>query len=78
MSNIPEYGTPDEENPEMTERDFAYARRRDGTLAYPALFAKYALAEIRDSLKSAPDLAGQKTQSTLRHVEAALAEINQG
>ena len=78
MSNIPEYGTPDEENPEMTERDFAYARRRDGSLACPELFVKYALADVRDSLRKNPGVERQRAEKTLRHVEAALAEMDEG
>ena len=50
MTQIPEYGTPDADSPEATERDFGFSRRRDGTLARPALYARHRLAELRDVL----------------------------
>lgn len=74
----PDYGVPDEETPEWAERDFAYARRRDGSLAGPDLFVKYAPVDLREALHAPKNACDPAMAFTLRHVEVALAEMNKG
>ena len=73
MSNIPRYGTPDADSPEVTEAEFAKARwRRDGSLVDPVAYARQTLIEMQERLRGVP---GRKIENTLRHVEAALKEM---
>ncbi|MGR3502314.1 hypothetical protein [Pseudaestuariivita sp.] len=70
------YGTPDAKSPELTEADFAKARRRaTGKLVDPEAYARQTLIEMRASLGREDDA---KIKRTLRHVEAALAELQEG
>ena len=74
-TRIPEYGTPDADSPEATERDFAFARRRDGTLAAPALYLRYSLSGLRETISTGPEWPSGKRAAVLRHLDAALAEL---
>ena len=53
------------------------ARRRDGTPVDPEAFARAMLSTLKDGLV-ASNVSNGKIKNTLRHVEAALAEIDEG
>lgn len=76
MTNIPEYGKPDKDTPELADRDFALARRRDGTLVNPVEYVRVTLSELETDLAQMSKV--KPFSRVLTHLKAAQAEMEEG
>ncbi|MEL6769374.1 MAG: hypothetical protein AAFP17_19515 [Pseudomonadota bacterium] len=77
MSSMPEYGTPDDETPELTNRDFALARRRDNTPVDPIASGRQRLADAINDLETVRDDARiEEAIRTMRGVLDRLARAS--
>lgn len=62
----------------LTERDFAFARRRDGSLVNPPAYAHFRLKELEAELKAVRTADTARVDAILkgmREVEEALAPV---
>jgi len=78
MSRIPEHGTPCADSAEASDRDLAFARRRDGRFVDPAAYARYRLRELEVELAAIRTDDSDRIERILagmRDLEEALAPV---